>query len=81
MQDWNAIVTVFQDGYRRAVRALRALGPVARSPYHNVLVMKADDPLALIAAIEARTEESPALYDAISRVAPAQRTFDFGSTA
>ena len=48
-----------------------------RSPYHNVLVMKVDDPVVLLEAIEKRTEENPALYDAISRVAPATRNFDF----
>ncbi len=77
MGDWNVIITVFQGGYRRALRALRELGPVERSPYHNVLVMKVDDPAGLLSAVETRTRESPALYDAISRVAPAHRTFDF----
>jgi hypothetical protein len=79
VQDWNVVVTVFQGGYRRALRALRELGPVERSPYHNVLVMKVIDPLALLDAVEARTRETPALYDAISRVAPAQRAFDFNT--
>lgn len=79
MRDWNVVITVFQDGYRRALRALRELGPVERSPYHNVLVMTAADPPALLAAVEARTEQIPALYDAISRVAPAQRSVDFQS--
>ncbi len=77
MEDWNVVITVFQGGYKRALRALRELGSVERSPYHNVLVMKVDDPAALLSAVEARTRESPALYDAISRVAPAQRTFPF----
>jgi hypothetical protein len=77
MEDWNVIITVFQDGYRRALRALHELGRVERSPYHNVLVMKVDDPAGLLSAVETRTRESPALYDAISRVAPAKRTFDF----
>lgn len=79
MQDWNVVITVFQDGYRRAMRALRALGTVERSGYHNVLVMKAADPLELLTAVEARTAEIPALYDAISRIAPAERGFDFES--
>jgi len=79
MEDWNVVITVFQGGYRRALRALRELGPVERSPYHNVLVMKVDDPAALLLAVEMRTREIPALYDAISRVAPAQRTFHFGT--
>lgn len=81
MKDWNVVITVFQGGFRRALRALRDLGPVERSPYHNVLVMKVDDPIALLAAIETKIEKRPALYDAISRVAPALRNFNFRTEA
>ena len=77
MKDWNVIVSVYQDGFRRALRALQQFGQAERSPYHNVLVMKVEDPMAVLEAIEKRTGESPALYDAISRVAPATRGFDF----
>jgi tRNA(Ser,Leu) C12 N-acetylase TAN1 len=77
VKDWNAVVSIYQDGFRRALRTLQALGPVARTPYYNVLVMAVEDPMALLEGIERRTEESPALYDAISRVAPAQRSFEF----
>ncbi len=77
MKDWNVVVTIFQEGFRRAMRALEKLGDVARSPYHNVLVMKSDDPERLLSAIEQATEEDPALYDAISRVAPASHCFEF----
>jgi tRNA(Ser,Leu) C12 N-acetylase TAN1 len=73
------VISIYQDGFRRALRALQELGPVRRSPYYNVLVMKVDDPMALLEAIERRTEDSPALYDAISRVAPALRGFTFQS--
>ena len=79
MKDWNVVVSIYQDGFRRALRALREFGSVERSPYYNVLVMKIEDPMALLEAIERRTEENPALYDAISRVAPALRAFDFQS--
>ena len=79
MKDWNVIVTIYQEGFRRALRALQDIGPTERSPYHNVLVMKVDDPMAVLEAIERLTEERPALYDAIARVAPAMRTFDFQS--
>ena len=81
MHDWNVVVSVYQEGYRRVLRALRAFGPAEPSPYYNVLLVKADQPLALLDAIENRTEESTALYDAISRVAPAMRCFEFDSTA
>jgi tRNA(Ser,Leu) C12 N-acetylase TAN1 len=79
MQDWNVVVSIYQAGYRRALRALRKLGFVERSPYYNVLLMRAEDPITLLEAIEERTKEVPALYDAISRVAPAMRSFEFQS--
>jgi tRNA(Ser,Leu) C12 N-acetylase TAN1 len=79
MKDWNVVVSIYQTGFRRALRALGKLGPVARSPYHNVLVMKVDDVMVLLQAVEQKTEEDPALYDAISRVAPAERLFEFQS--
>jgi hypothetical protein len=73
VKDWNVIVSIYQGGFRRALHALEKLGPTERSPYHNVIVMKVDNPIALLDAVERKTEESPALYDAISRVAPAMR--------
>jgi tRNA(Ser,Leu) C12 N-acetylase TAN1 len=79
VKDWNVVVSIYQDGFVPAIRALKKLGPVNPSPYHNVLVMKVDDPVALLAAIERQTEECPALYDAISRVAPAVKNFEFHS--
>ncbi len=79
MKDWNVVISVYQGGFRRAVRALTAFGRVDRSPYHNVLVMRVEDPVALLTAVERQTEESPPLYDAISRIAPASHTFEFHS--
>jgi tRNA(Ser,Leu) C12 N-acetylase TAN1 len=79
VKDWNLIVTIYQEGFRRALRALQGIGPTERSPYHNVIVMKVDDPVEVLDAVERLTDESPALYDAIARVAPAMRTFEFQS--
>lgn len=79
MKDWNVVVSIYQDGFRRALRALKEFGPAERSPYHNVIVMRVDDPIALLEAVERKTEESTALYDAISRLAPAMRTVEFHS--
>jgi tRNA(Ser,Leu) C12 N-acetylase TAN1 len=42
-------------------------------------VMRVADPTALLEAIERRTDENTALYDAISRVAPAMHTVEFHS--
>ncbi len=79
MKDWNVVITIHQDGYKRALRALREFGAVTGSPYHNVLVMTVADPLALLESMEKRTAEAPALLDAISRIAPALGNFDFES--
>lgn len=79
MKDWNLVITIFQDGFRRAMRALRVLGPIERTMYHNVLTMKVDDPMEALGAIELKTQESTALYDAISRVSPASHNFEFKS--
>lgn len=79
MNDWNVLISTYQGGHRRACRALQKLGSVERTPYHNVIAMTAADPMALLESIERRTEEVPALYDAISRVAPAKATFHFDS--
>lgn len=81
MKDWNVVVSVYQKGFRPAVRALEKLGPTERSPYHNVLLMRVDDPIALLDALDRRIEQSPPLYDAIARAAPAMRSFDFATGA
>jgi len=77
MKDWNIIITIYQQGFRRAISALQRIGPTDRTPYYNVLVMKVDEPMVALETIERLTEERPALYDAIARVAPAGITFEF----
>jgi len=61
MKNRNVIISVYQDGFRRAVRALNALGTVDRSSYHNLLIMTVEDPLALLEAIEREADNNPAL--------------------
>lgn len=45
MKDWNVTITVYQDGYKRARRALREFGAATVSPYYNVLGISVADPL------------------------------------
>lgn len=80
MKDWNIVVTIFQKGYKRALRTLRAIGPTEPTPYYNVLTMRVEDPMMVLKAIEDLTADRPALYDAIARVAPAVSAFTFAST-
>lgn len=78
MKDWNVVVTVFdEEGYRLAMRALPEFGRVGQTGYYNVLVMKVADVDAFTAAIAAFFDETPGYMNLISRVVPAQATFDF----
>lgn len=78
--EWNAIVSIYRSGHKRALEALAKLGRVEPSSYHHVLVVSVDDPLGLIATVEQQAKQDPALYGAIARVAPAMRNFEFRST-
>lgn len=79
MQDWNVVVTVYEEGFADALKALREFGPVEPTGFHNVLVMKVEDPLALLNALERSIEADAYLGNTLSRAAPCQRTFDFTS--
>jgi len=79
--DWNAVVTVYEEGYRPALRVLRQHSQVARSLYHNVLPVTAEDPVALLDILEQHMAAEPTLAASISRVAPANASFDFISRA
>lgn len=77
MKDWNVVVSVYNDGFDRAKQLLTAFGQVANTSYYNVLVLKVDDPDAFLARIDRMVENVPDLAKVLSRVEPAQRTFDF----
>jgi putative phosphoribosyl transferase len=76
--DWNVVVTAYKEGGRQALRALRKLGPAARSRHYNVFLATAKDPVALLDDLETRSRTEPVLIDVISRIAPAQVAFDYG---
>jgi hypothetical protein len=78
LTNWNVVMGLYQNGFKQASRALRKLGAVERSSYHNISLMSAEDPMALLDAVERVTEESPALYS-VSRITPAIETVELHS--
>jgi hypothetical protein len=44
VKDKNIVVSIHQDNFRRALRAVREFGPTQRSPHHNVLAMMVENP-------------------------------------
>lgn len=79
MRDWNVVVTTEPEGFDEAAGLLAPLGLVDRTDLYNVLVMKVTDVGAFLQELDERCEEDPRLTEVLSRVLPAQRTFDFDS--
>ncbi len=79
MLDWNVVVTVHGDGYRRACALLERFGAIRRTDYYNVLVMKVGDRAAFLGELAALAEAVPEFLQIISRVMPASATFTFQS--
>jgi tRNA(Ser,Leu) C12 N-acetylase TAN1 len=79
--DWNVVVTAYDwRGLRNARRLLSRYGEVARTEFHNVLVLKVADVAAFLAAISAAAEHDASLRNDISRIMPAQATFAFATS-
>jgi tRNA(Ser,Leu) C12 N-acetylase TAN1 len=80
--DWNVVVTAYDwRGLRSARRLLSRYGEVARTEFHNVLVLKVADVAAFLEDISAAAEHDASLRNDISRIMPAQVTFAFETTA
>jgi tRNA(Ser,Leu) C12 N-acetylase TAN1 len=76
--DWNVVVTAYDwRGLRSARRRLSRYGEVARTEFHNVLVLKVPDVAAFLEAISAAAERDASMRNDISRIMPAQATFTF----
>lgn len=77
MPDWNVVVSVHEQGYKRARALLEPLGEVEATDFYNVLVMTVDDTRAFLDRLGKLVEVVPDVLDVISRAVPAVRTFTF----
>lgn len=79
MDDWNVIVTVYQDrrSFRRALNLLRPLGEIAPSAFHNVLLMRVESIDGFLRDFSAMIAAEPGILNDISRVVPVRETFGF----
>lgn len=79
--EWNVVVTVHEGEFRAARKLLRRWGSVAATDFHNVLVMRVDDPTRFARELAARVAEEPGLMNSLSHVVPVTETFGFQSVA
>jgi tRNA(Ser,Leu) C12 N-acetylase TAN1 len=82
MHDWNVVVSVFEHGFRRARDLLETLGPVHKTDYFNVLVMKIEDSEGFLRTLKEWSDRDPEIFtQCISRAIPLTVLFGFQSPA
>lgn len=79
MNDWNVVVTVHEGGFAPACRLLEKFGPVSRTEFFNVLVMRVDDLPVLLEQLRERLEKEPGILNDIARLVPLRHVFSFQS--
>ncbi len=77
MQDWNAVVSVPERGYRRALDVFGDFGEVRRTEFFNILLLRAEDPAGMLETLRARVLERPDSLSFLARLIPVTRTFIF----
>ena len=77
--DWNVIVTLPEATFREARRFLRRWGGVHRTGYFHILTLTVEDVESFPAEVAKAIEGKPGIFNILSHIIPAQRTFTFAS--
>jgi tRNA(Ser,Leu) C12 N-acetylase TAN1 len=75
--DWNVVATVRDEGFIKALALLEQFGPVSRTEFFNVLVMRVDDIPNLLEALRQQIEKDPEVEAILARLVPASHVFTF----
>jgi tRNA(Ser,Leu) C12 N-acetylase TAN1 len=62
LKPWNVVVSVQKGRMREAVESLHRFGQVAKTEFYNVLVVKADDPQAMLDTLREEQLSDPRRY-------------------
>ena len=79
MSAWNVVVSVHEQGYKRARELLEPYGRIHKTDYYNVLTMTVEDTGAFLEHLGKLTAVVPEVLEVISRAVPAQTSFLFQS--
>lgn len=77
MQDWNVVISLHGRRLHQALHRLRQFGPVSRTDYINVLVMRVDDLEHFLETLQQRLAAAPQFATLVARVVPLTQTFNF----
>ena len=79
MLKWNVVVSVREEGYKRARQVLSTYGELQPTGYYNVLVLRAEDRAQFLDRLAAVVTAMPDFLKVVSRILPASEAFDFQS--
>lgn len=79
MHEWNVVITVQPDGYNKARRLLDRFGPVSKTDYFNILLMRVDDQKQFLDVLLEESRRDPEIVSSLARVLPVFECFDFWS--
>lgn len=79
MQEWNVVINVNEGGFKRAFEVLSEFGPIKKTDFFNVLVMKVEDTNQMLETLRKRALEDPHFLSFLSRLIPVTSTFTFKS--
>ncbi len=79
MQEWNVVINLNERGVRQAYRKLAIFGPIRKTGFFNVLLMKVQDLSGMLETMRRWVQEDPQSLSFLSRVIPATCTFVFQS--
>ncbi len=79
MQEWNAVISVRDRGFRRAVEAFGEFGDVKRTEFYNILLLRARNLRVMLEILRERFLSSPESLAFLARLVPVSETFIFNS--
>lgn len=79
MHDWNAVISVKDHGFTRAMNTFSRFGEVVRTEFYNILIIKANDMAGMLDRVSEQMSRDPELMSFLSRLVPVTKTFIFSS--
>ena len=76
MLDWNVVVSVSPNRYRQAYDLLQEYGPIHKSGFFNVLLMRVDDGLQFLDELYELEAHLPGALEYLTRVVPVTKRRD-----
>jgi tRNA(Ser,Leu) C12 N-acetylase TAN1 len=79
MKEWNAVINVNEQGFKRTFALLEEFGLVQKTEFFNVLLMQAYDIPQMLETLRERLSQNPLYLSCLSRLIPISKAFSFQS--